>query len=1254
MNLELRQKLERVAGRIRSLRLWTGLAVCWLAWAAVGAAAFALARYGRISTPIGWVELISLATVSAFIYSVAVMCSVRDQRAVARRIEARHPELRTVLLTAVEQVSTPRKDLGYLQKAVVCEAVAHGRLHNWATTVGGWRMAAARLFQFLALGVLVGVCIGLANTAGASSGFASAIFGNRPVADSNLEVAVDPGNCEIERGSPLIVIAQFPRAVPTTASLVFTSSDTPTQSREMTRSLDDPKFVGQVGSVTSELTYHVDFAGQSSERYRVTVFDYPALVRADAKLEFPEYTSQKLKVVEDVRHISAVEGTKLTLECRLNKPVATATLVDAKDQKVALEADAKDNKLYRASWTLTESRRFKLQLVDAEKRANKLPEEIVVNVTPNNSPKVVLERPARDVEVSPLEELQLKWKAGDDYGVVRSGLSYALGGDEPKDIELPTEKPQKELSLAHLIELESLAAKPDQLVSYFVWAEDIGPDGKPRRAMSDMYFAEVRPFEQIYRQGEQPSAGEQQQQQQGQSGNQQKAEELVELQKQIINATWKLVRRESAGKLTAEFPKDSGLVKDSQQSAITRSAAMAQDLEDAESRAHLESAQSHMKQALNQLTSAALKPEIAPLRPALSEEQAAYQDLLKLRAREFQVVRGSQQQRGQSARGGSRSQRQLNQLELSADENRYETQSRARATEEGQVQQQSREVLNKLRDLARRQADLNDRLRELQSALEKAQTDAEREELKRELKRLRDQQQEILRDTDEMISQNEQSGNSQQAQNAREKMEESRSHVEQASRALEEGQLSQAVTEGTRAGRQLNDLRDQFRQQSANQFSEDMTEMRREARELDARQHQLSQQLREQDAAPSRALRPTGEQAEAQSGVKEQQQNLSNLLDRMKQTIDAAEEPEPLLARQLYDAAREANQKRLGETLDAARKLMDAGVRQEAGRAMKSADEGVSNLRKGVERAAESVLGDEAESLRRAQQKVDRLAQDLNRELDQSGNPQSDSQRASAFSPSPNANPFEGGSNPPATDSPPRDGNNNQRDSKSGSQQPGDRPGNSQRSEPTSEPPKPGDANPSGEPQQGGSQPQPANSEGRPGAGGAEQNGEQPSTGEDGPPNRERSTLRGGSNNRPNRGGVEELLERAAGREGGTRGGAGGPGGPITGREFRDWSERLRDVEEMLDDPELRSAAARIRDRAAEARAEFKKHAAEPDWAKLQVSLAQPLNELRKQISDELRRHESPDAQVPIDRDPVPAEYSEQVRRYYERLGSGE
>ena len=138
-------------------------------------------------------------------------------------------------------------------------------------------------------------------------------------------------------------------------------------------------------------------------------------------------------------------------------------------------------------------------------------------------------------------------------------------------------------------------------------------------------------------------------------------------------------------------------------------------------------------------------------------------------------------------------------------------------------------------------------------------------------------------------------GDQQQAQDAREQLEESRSHVQQASEALEQGQLSQAVTEGTRAGRQLNELRDQFRQQAANRFSEEMTEMRRAARNLDEQQQRLSEQLNEQNQGPGRSLRDTGARAEVAEGLGEQRQQLGELLEQMRQTIEEAEEPEPLL-----------------------------------------------------------------------------------------------------------------------------------------------------------------------------------------------------------------------------------------------------------------------------------------------------------------------------------------------------------------------
>jgi len=52
--------------------------------------------------------------------------------------------------------------------------------------------------------------------------------------------------------------------------------------------------------------------------------------------------------------------------------------------------------------------------------------------------------------------------------------------------------------------------------------------------------------------------------------------------------------------------------------------------------------------------------------------------------------------------------------------------------------------------------------------------------------------------------------------------------------------------------------------------------------------------------------------------------------------------------------------------------------------------------------------------------------------------------------------------------------------------------------------------------------------------------------------------------------------------------------------------------------------------------------------------VAEPIVQLRDRVAEEVRRRESPDALVPIDRDPVPPQYAEGLRRYYERLGSGQ
>jgi len=108
---------------------------------------------------------------------------------------------------------------------------------------------------------------------------------------------------------------------------------------------------------------------------------------------------------------------------------------------------------------------------------------------------------------------------------------------------------------------------------------------------------------------------------------------------------------------------------------------------------------------------------------------------------------------------------------------------------------------------------------------------------------------------------------------------------------------------------------------------------------------------------------------------------------------------------------------------------------------------------------------------------------------------------------------------------------------------------------------------------------------------------------------------------------------------------------PITGPGFGPWSDRLRDVEEMIDAPDLRNQVATARERARLLRQQFNRTREKPDWAVVQLQVVKPLVEVRDRIAEELARRGSEQALVPLDRDPVPNRYADLVRKYYEELG---
>jgi hypothetical protein len=962
----LRRQLEPIADRRRRLHVAWRLAICWFICGVIGLGLLLVTwLWGWRSSP-----AVGALCVSAAVATVWIIYRSRrlrpDYRALARSIEQQHPELKALLLAAIEQEPRPDGQFGYLQRQVIIEAVKHAMGHDWLQSVSTARLTLAGLSWVAAL---VFLSIVLSQIMPSTSAPRRGVLVGR-----GYEVTVSPGNAEVERGSPVVVLARFAGQVPASADLSLGPAGQEPQRMALTRSLDDPVFGGIIQDVQSDLVYHVEYAGRRTEDYRLSVYQCPEVIRADARIVYPSYTKLPEKFVKDTRQINVVEGSKVTLFFTLNKPVATARLVPRSGIALGLDIDSADPNVLVTSLTAAASQRYELQVADAQGRSNKMPPRFAIDVQKNLPPELTPTFPGGDAVVSPLEELSLEAKVSDDYGLTGYGLSYALAGADGCDVTLSPSEPNANAAqpqIQYTLAMEQLDAQPDQLLTYYFWADDIGPDGKPRRTTSDIYFAEVRPFEEIFRESQSFQDRQNQDQQNNQNGQSrgQQAEQLARLQKQIITATWNIKQQADLSGGIGDRTEDLEVVRQSQAQALDQAREALSQAEDSAAGKSLEAAAGHMETAVDHLTKASDTASSPELTPALGAEQSAYQELLRLRDREHQVAMGRNSNRANA--NSEQFQRQLQQLQLTQRENRYETQRLARSEQNGQ--REDLQALNRLRDLARRQGEMANRLREAQAALREAQTEQQRQEALRELRRLRDEQLEALRDMDELQQQMESPQNRQRMADAGQRLDDTRAGIRESTEALEQGMVSRAITSASRAQRQLEEMRDEFQRRTSSQFTDQMRQMREQAQQLDQQQREIGQNIGRRVEERQKTLEGTDANRELSDRIEQQRQDLERLTEQMKEVSGQAETSEPLLSQTLYDTLRRASTENLDRSLEVTGELLKRDLLPQAQELEQRAGDGIEQIRQGVEEAARSVLGDEADSLRLARQQLDEL-----------------------------------------------------------------------------------------------------------------------------------------------------------------------------------------------------------------------------------------------------------------------------------------
>jgi hypothetical protein len=667
----------------------------------------------------------------------------------------------------------------------------------------------------------------------------------------------------------------------------------------------------------------------------VSVAQPPRVVRIDADYAYPASLGLPPRTETDGGDVYAPAGTDVTLHVYTDRPV-TGQLALANGQAIALAARA-DTEL-TATLKVLEDGSYRVALRDRDGLADSGQTEYFIRALEDRPPDVHVVKPASDRSVTRLEEVDIEAQADDDYGIDRMELVYAVRGQGEKVVRLDVPRRGTSVTARQTLYLEDLDVRPGDFVSYYVRARDVTRGTRPNEGRSDIFFLEVRPFEQEFALAQSQSmAGG------GYNGS---IDELVNSQKQIVVATWKLDRRGKNVK-GAQSPADIHAIGRSEADLKARVEETASSLRESTMRDPRRRLQGRggeasdqragetmpeedaMTAAVEAMTRAVESLEALKTAAALPPEMQALNSLLEAQA----LVKKRQVSRQQSAQGGPGNNNRNYDISALFDkelQRLQETQYETRQTPGGQNREND-EVRQKIAELARRQDEMLRRQQDLaRQHLDDAELARQLEKLTREQAELRQQAEDMARRMSKLESgQQNASGPptaspSSSEQTARQ-LREISDDMRGATNDLRRRNSVQAGSSGSRALEKLKALerrlggggKDEKRNASASGTRQDsdsgvMSEQRARAQQLRQNIERVTRDLEKLSQDAGRNSVPRGQQAPNQTGKAERpdagpsgrgedldrlRQQAARELQRTRELIDELRRQDPSFAR---------------------------------------------------------------------------------------------------------------------------------------------------------------------------------------------------------------------------------------------------------------------------------------------------------------------------------------------------------------------
>ena len=414
---------------------------------------------------------------------------------IARYIEESEPSFDDRLASAVGLSSDPGAAGSTLAGAMLADASQRAAGVDPASIVTSARLRRAGLRAASAL-VLLALVLFVGRQAARQSFDALSLT----LFPSRVSLEVTPGTTRIQAGSPLEIRARLiGNRAPVIARLLRAGVDAdPVEGiwRPTEMASDGAGgFTVVLEPSTASFRYRVDAGTIASPVFDITVVRPPRVARIDVEYTYPGLGLPP-RLEEDAGDIYAPAGTQVRLRVHADREAAAGqmTLADGASLPLAPESPT----LLTASLTVRADSSYRVALADRDGFTIPGDTEYFIRTVEDRPPEVRVVAPARDRTVTMLEEIDIEAEAEDDFGVDRLELVYAVRGGAETAVPLAIARRATWVSGSHTLFLEDLDVRPGDFVSYYVRARDLPRGRRASEARSDIFFLEVRPFEQEF------------------------------------------------------------------------------------------------------------------------------------------------------------------------------------------------------------------------------------------------------------------------------------------------------------------------------------------------------------------------------------------------------------------------------------------------------------------------------------------------------------------------------------------------------------------------------------------------------------------------------------------------------------------------------------------------------------------------------------------------------------------------------------